>query len=99
MLRQRLTFLDRPAPPQYNPCNNATPTDGSMWLMSNNIYMSPNGGYVRVPAAERARRANHPLTWPILPIRPLLTLTEQPLQQQQLEPDAGAGSRRRRRLR
>ena len=29
----------------YNPCNNATPTDGSMWLMSDNIYMSPDGGY------------------------------------------------------
>ena len=30
----------------YNPCNNATPTDGSMWLMSDNVYMSPDGGYV-----------------------------------------------------
>ena len=32
----------------YNPCNNATPTDGSMWLMSDNIYMSPDGSYRNV---------------------------------------------------
>ena len=32
----------------YNPCNNATPTDGSMWLMSGNIYRSPDGSYRNV---------------------------------------------------
>jgi hypothetical protein len=30
----------------YNPCNKTNPTDGSMWLMSNNIYRSSDGGYV-----------------------------------------------------
>ena len=29
----------------YNPCNKTDPTDGSMWLMSNNIYRSTDGGY------------------------------------------------------
>jgi len=32
----------------YNPCNNATPTDGSMWLMSGNIYRSADGSYRNV---------------------------------------------------
>jgi hypothetical protein len=30
----------------YNPCNKTNPTDGSMWLMSDNIYRSADGGYV-----------------------------------------------------
>jgi hypothetical protein len=29
----------------YNPCSNTTPTDGSMWLLSDNIYRSADGGY------------------------------------------------------
>jgi len=29
----------------YNPCNKTNPTDGSMWLMSDNIYRSADGGY------------------------------------------------------
>ena len=29
----------------YNPCSNTTPTDGSMWLLSDNVYRSADGGY------------------------------------------------------
>lgn len=29
----------------YNPCNDSDPTDGSMWLLSSNIYMSSDGSY------------------------------------------------------
>jgi hypothetical protein len=29
----------------YNPCNSSSPTDGSMWLLSGNSYMSQDGGY------------------------------------------------------
>ena len=29
----------------YSPCNTTKPTDGSMWLMSSNIYRSADGGY------------------------------------------------------
>jgi hypothetical protein len=44
-----------PAPPHHprcyrhphstQPCNSSTPTDGSMWLMSNNIYRSTDASY------------------------------------------------------
>ena len=36
----------------YNPCNSARPTDGSMWLMSDNIWRSSDASYRNVCGNE-----------------------------------------------